>query len=135
MTVDTRCRRSSFTPNNSKSGTVKNHCSGINNGSRFLALIVEDDTSAREKVLSELGPSIGEGLENAGKSDQRIAVTLLEKKYENQGSIGGKIVKARGHTGRVQVEGHRRKFSLKKPAELNSRPQPSLLDWMSNFSQ
>ncbi|KAK9034013.1 hypothetical protein V6N11_050192 [Hibiscus sabdariffa] len=100
-----------------------------------------------EKVLSELGPSIGEGLvlnvpgntdsrvENAGKSDQRIAVTLLEKKYENQGSIGGKIVKARGHTGRVQVEGHRRKFSLKKPAELNSRPQPSLLDWMSNFSQ
>ncbi|KAK8579278.1 hypothetical protein V6N12_069606 [Hibiscus sabdariffa] len=151
--------------------------------------MVEEDTSAREKVLSEVGPSTRDdpvlnvlgntdsraathqpkatknvaymkskdvarsdermkpvqvsvdqdmiviSQDNADKSDRRTAVTLLEKKYENQGSTGGKIVKARGLTGRVQVKGHRRGFSLKKPAEVHSRPQPSLLDWMSTFSQ
>ncbi|KAK8676932.1 hypothetical protein V6N13_142491 [Hibiscus sabdariffa] len=178
-----------FYPNNNKTGTIKTHRSGIDNGSRLSSLMVEEDTSAREKVLSEVGPSTRDdpvlnvlgntdsraathqpkatknvaymkskdvarsdermkpvqvsvdqdmiviSQDNADKSDRRTAVTLLEKKYENQGSTGGKIVKARGLTGRVQVKGHRRGFSLKKPAEVHSRPQPSLLDWMSTFSQ
>ncbi|KAK8664047.1 hypothetical protein V6N13_083850 [Hibiscus sabdariffa] len=48
---------------------------------------------------------------------------------------GGKLSKTRGSTSRTQREGLHRGFSLRKPAELPPRLQPSLHDWMSNLSQ
>ncbi|KAK9046437.1 hypothetical protein V6N11_052324 [Hibiscus sabdariffa] len=84
MTVDTRLRRSSVTPNNNKSGTIKTHRSEIDNGSRFSMLMVEDDTSAREKVLSEFRPSTRDGpvLNVPGNTDSR-ATTHQPKATKN----------------------------------------------------
>ncbi|KAK8559238.1 hypothetical protein V6N13_098823 [Hibiscus sabdariffa] len=62
-------------------------------------------------------------------------ITLMEKRYDTTGTSGGKTVKARGHAGRVALEGNRRGFTFKKPSALLSRPQPSLNDWMMNLSQ
>ncbi|KAL4323145.1 hypothetical protein GQ457_11G004460 [Hibiscus cannabinus] len=70
-----------------------------------------------------------------GKSDRHAAVTLFDKGYDNPFPSGGKLSKTRGSTSRTQGEGLRRGFSLRKQAELPSRPQPSLHDWMVNLSQ
>ncbi|KAK8621774.1 hypothetical protein V6N13_081207 [Hibiscus sabdariffa] len=73
--------------------------------------------------------------DDVGSLDRHTAITLMESKYDSLGSTRGKIVKAWGHAGRVSKEGHRRGLSFKKPLEVQSRSQQSLVGWLSNLSQ
>ncbi|KAL4341777.1 hypothetical protein GQ457_08G026220 [Hibiscus cannabinus] len=127
MTVDSRRRRNTSYNHSNKATVPKPQRNNVVMGSRFNALNIDEDVGVDMTVApeSEINNGAGTAEIAAGNFDSQVGLPRPK----------GKSSKTRGSTSRTQGEGFRRGFSLTKPAELPSRPQPSLHEWMATLSQ